>query len=120
MVSKAAHVLSVIRSPHRPVGEISTPIALAVLRLMSSSDVVGSSTGNSPGFAPFRILSPRPAEPLAALAVGPSAAAVASRASGEIFGSGTGTGVCGNHGPAATAGSAGGARGGAGCFGAPH
>jgi hypothetical protein len=62
----------------------------------------------------------RPAEPLATLAVGSSAAAAASRASGEVFGSGTGTGVCGNHGPAAAAGSARGTRGGAGCFGAPH
>ena len=33
------------------------PSALAVLRFMASSNVVGCSTGRSPGFTPFRILS---------------------------------------------------------------
>jgi hypothetical protein len=35
----------------------STPIALAVLRLTTSSNFVGCSTGRSPAFAPFAILS---------------------------------------------------------------
>src|SRR5262249_11549276 len=33
------------------------PSALAVFRLMTRSNLVGCSTGMSPGFAPFRILS---------------------------------------------------------------
>src|SRR5262249_11394673 len=33
------------------------PIALAVLRLMTSSILVGNSTGRSPGLVPFKILS---------------------------------------------------------------
>ena len=53
-----------IGSPHsmtlsarlRIVGEMVRPIAFAVLRLMSNSNVVGSSTGSSPGLAPLRIL----------------------------------------------------------------
>src|SRR2546425_1064139 len=36
---------------------IVRPSALAVLRLMTSSNFVGCSNGRSPGFAPFRILS---------------------------------------------------------------
>ncbi len=36
---------------------IVRPMALAVLRLMTSSNVVGCSTGRSAGLAPFRILS---------------------------------------------------------------
>jgi hypothetical protein len=36
---------------------IVRPSAFAVLRLMTSSNVVGSSIGKSPGFAPFRTLS---------------------------------------------------------------
>src|SRR2546425_6430991 len=36
---------------------IVRPIALAVLRLMTSSNFVGCSTGRSPGFEPLRILS---------------------------------------------------------------
>jgi hypothetical protein len=36
---------------------ITTPIALAVFRFITSSNVVGCSTGRSPGFVPFRILS---------------------------------------------------------------
>jgi hypothetical protein len=35
--------------------------ALADFRLMSSSKFIGCSTGRSPGFAPFTILSARPA-----------------------------------------------------------
>ncbi len=38
-------------------GGIVSPRALAVLRLMTSSNFVGCSTGRSPGFAPLRILS---------------------------------------------------------------
>src|ERR1700756_4688637 len=39
------------------VGETSSPSALAVIRLMTRSNLVGCSTGMSPGFAPRRILS---------------------------------------------------------------
>jgi len=38
-------------------GGIVRPIALAVLRLMTSSNLVGCSTGRSAGLAPLRILS---------------------------------------------------------------
>ena len=38
-------------------GGIVRPSALAVLRLMTSSNFVGCSTGRSPGLAPLRILS---------------------------------------------------------------
>src|SRR4029453_6787111 len=38
-------------------GGILSPMALAVLRLITSSNVVGCSTGRSAGFAPLRILS---------------------------------------------------------------
>ena len=38
-------------------GGIVTPICLAALRLITSSNFVGCSTGRSAGFAPFRILS---------------------------------------------------------------
>jgi hypothetical protein len=38
------------------VGEMLRPSALAVLRLMASSILVGCSTGRSPGFAPAKIL----------------------------------------------------------------
>ena len=38
-------------------GGIVKPICLAVLRLIMSSNFVGCSTGRSPGFLPFRILS---------------------------------------------------------------
>jgi hypothetical protein len=38
-------------------GGIVTPICFAVLRLITSSNLVGCSTGNSPGLAPLRILS---------------------------------------------------------------
>src|ERR1017187_1663248 len=40
----------------RSVGAISRPIALAALRLMTSSNVVGCWTGKSAGLAPLRIL----------------------------------------------------------------
>src|SRR5262245_54356576 len=39
------------------VGGMSSPSVLAVLRLMTSSNLVGCSTGMSAGFAPRRILS---------------------------------------------------------------
>ena len=39
------------------VGGTSSPSAFAVLRLMTSSNVLGCSTGISAGFAPRRILS---------------------------------------------------------------
>src|SRR6266478_1748438 len=39
------------------VGGISRPSNLAAVRLMMSSNLVGCSTGMSPGFAPRRILS---------------------------------------------------------------
>src|SRR5262249_56072755 len=39
------------------IGEISRPRALAVFRLRTNSNLVGCSTGRSPGFAPRRILS---------------------------------------------------------------
>ncbi len=38
---------------------IVRPMALAVLRLMTSSNFVGRSNGKSPGFAPLKILSTR-------------------------------------------------------------
>src|SRR5262249_40167963 len=41
----------------RTVGGMVSPIALAVLRLIASSSLVGSSTGRSAGFDPLRILS---------------------------------------------------------------
>ena len=40
------------------------PIAFAVLRLMTNSNLVGCSTGRSPGLAPLKILSIRPADRL--------------------------------------------------------
>src|SRR5262249_19881816 len=43
----------------RSVGGISRPIALAVVRLMIRSNLVGCATGMSAGFAPRRILSMR-------------------------------------------------------------
>ena len=39
------------------VGEMLRPRALAVLRLIASSNLVGCWTGRSPGLAPFKILS---------------------------------------------------------------
>jgi hypothetical protein len=41
----------------RSAGGIVRPSAWAALRLMTSSNVVGYSTGRSAGLAPFRILS---------------------------------------------------------------
>src|SRR5215470_1316159 len=43
------------------VGGTSRPSALAVLRLMTKSNLVGCSTGISAGFAPCRILSTKSA-----------------------------------------------------------
>src|SRR5262249_14990239 len=49
---------SITRSARvRRVGGMSRPIAFAVLRLMTSSNFVGCSTGSSAGLAPFRIRS---------------------------------------------------------------
>jgi hypothetical protein len=45
----------------RRVGGIVSPRALAVLRLMTSSNFMGCSTGRSAGLAPLRILSTKPA-----------------------------------------------------------
>ncbi len=39
------------------VGGMVSPISLAVFRLITSSNLVGCSTGNSAGFVPFKILS---------------------------------------------------------------
>src|ERR1035437_1028390 len=39
------------------IGGTARPIALAVLRLITSSNLVGCSTGRSLGFAPLKILS---------------------------------------------------------------
>src|SRR5712691_390900 len=47
--------------PLRSDGGIVRPRALAVLRLITSSNLVGCATGRSPGLAPFRILSTNPA-----------------------------------------------------------
>src|SRR5262245_1793569 len=41
----------------RSIGGTSRPSVLAVLRLITSSNFVGCSTGMSPGFSPFKILS---------------------------------------------------------------
>src|SRR5438132_10804088 len=49
------HSITLSARSTRPAGT-SCPIALAVLRLITSSNVVGCSTGNSAGFAPLRIL----------------------------------------------------------------
>ena len=48
-----------ITSSARPssIGGTSRPIAFAALRLITSSNLVGCSTANSPGLAPLRILS---------------------------------------------------------------
>jgi hypothetical protein len=51
----------------RPLQErlgIVRPRALAVLRLMTSSNVVSCSTGSSAGFAPLKILSTKVAAPI--------------------------------------------------------
>src|SRR5712692_3466369 len=45
------------RLARRATGGIVRPMALAVLLLITNSNVVGCSTGRSPGFAPFKILS---------------------------------------------------------------
>src|SRR5215831_15650353 len=41
----------------RSVGGMVSPSSLAVLRLMTSSNFIGCSTGRSAGLAPFKILS---------------------------------------------------------------
>ena len=52
-----ATVHSITRSARRRIdGGIVIPSAVAVLRLITSSNVVGCSTGISAGFAPFSIL----------------------------------------------------------------
>src|SRR5262249_38298722 len=51
----AIHSITLSARSTRPAGT-SCPIALAVLRLITSSNVVGCSTGRSAGFAPLRIL----------------------------------------------------------------
>src|ERR1035437_8162744 len=52
----SAHSITSSASASR-VGGISRPSVFAVLRLMTSSNFVGSSTGKSDGFAPLNILS---------------------------------------------------------------
>ena len=46
------------------VGGIVNPSALAVLRLMTNSNLVGCWTGRSAGFTPFKILSTNEAAPM--------------------------------------------------------
>src|SRR4029450_11004781 len=53
---------SVVRASSE--GGTVIPNALAVLRLMTRSYLVGACTGSSAGFAPFRILSTNVAAPL--------------------------------------------------------
>ena len=48
---------TILSARSRSSGGTVSPIALAVFRLMTSSIVVGCSTGRSEGFAPLRILS---------------------------------------------------------------
>ena len=44
------------------VGGMMTPSAFAVFKLITSSNLVGRSTGRSPGFAPLKILSTKAAD----------------------------------------------------------
>src|SRR5262245_54247176 len=53
----AAHHSITSSARARSVGGTSIPSALAVVRLMTKSNLVGCSTGRSPGFAPCRTLS---------------------------------------------------------------
>jgi hypothetical protein len=53
---RGTHSISPSACAMRRRGTVS-PSALAVLRLITSSNLVGCSTGRSPGLAPFRILS---------------------------------------------------------------
>jgi len=53
--SGRSHSITLSARSTRPAGT-SCPIALAVLRLITSSNVVGCSTGRSVGFAPLSIL----------------------------------------------------------------
>src|SRR5215472_7268930 len=55
-----AHWISSSARPRSACG-IVRPRALALLRLMASSNLMGCSTGRSPGLAPFRILSTKTA-----------------------------------------------------------
>ena len=55
-----AHSITSSARARSDCGTVS-PSALAVFRLMTSSDFVGPSTAKSPGLAPFRILSAYPA-----------------------------------------------------------
>src|SRR3981189_1924767 len=58
LVSAALMTYSITQSARpRSYGGIVSPSALAVLRLMTSSNCVGCSTGRSAGLAPLRILS---------------------------------------------------------------
>ena len=56
LVAHARYSMTWSARPSSDCG-IVRPSAFAVLRLMTSSNVVGSSIGKSPGFAPFRTLS---------------------------------------------------------------
>src|SRR5262245_23664930 len=53
----APHYSSTSSARASSVGCTSRPSALAVLRLITSSNLVGCSTGSSDGFAPLKILS---------------------------------------------------------------
>src|SRR5262245_11983105 len=60
---------SMTSSARRRTGNgISTPIVLAALRLTTNSNLVGSSTGNSPGLVPFAMRSTNSAARRAMLA----------------------------------------------------
>ena len=60
-LSPLTDMVRFIRSPRRgasrSLGGMVRLRALAVLRLITSSILVGNSTGRSPGLAPFKILS---------------------------------------------------------------
>src|SRR5262249_11094001 len=55
-LAPAAHSIT-LSARARNAGGTVKPSALAVLRLMTNSNMVGCSTGRSAGWAPFRILS---------------------------------------------------------------
>ena len=55
--SKQAHHSMSWSARRRKGSEIVSPSAFAVLRLITSSNLVGCWTGNSPGFAPLRMRS---------------------------------------------------------------
>jgi len=54
--AKSFHSITSSARASRVAGTV-TPIALAVVTLMTSSTLVGNSIGRSPGFSPLRILS---------------------------------------------------------------